>query len=138
MSLEKVTIRTLPIISPPIPEGGGRIANGNGELAQIVNGAAFRFLAYLEFKPQSTLLRGNHFHERKTETLYVLAGQLDGFYEDLDTGESAVYRLNAGDVVTIRPRCAHAYRPLKYTQAVEMSDETYDASDTHPYQLQDK
>ncbi|MGQ0776882.1 MAG: cupin domain-containing protein [Pseudonocardiales bacterium] len=135
MSLAKVTIRTLPLTQPPIPEGGGRIRSAAGELVQIVNGEQFRFLAYIEFKQDAQAVRGNHYHARKTEIMYIISGRLQAKYMDLDSGESMKVILGSGDLVTIRPKCAHAYYPLEYSQVVEMSATVYDPTDTITHKL---
>ncbi|NJC72348.1 hypothetical protein HC031_21890 [Planosporangium thailandense] len=133
--MDKVRIRRLPVVSPPVPDGGGRVVSSAGELAQIVNGVAYRFLAYVEFRPDAPRLRGNHFHERKTEIMYLIQGRLLALYEDVDTGERSSVELTAGDLVTIEPRCAHVYRVLEHAHAVELSTTEYDPDDTQRYQL---
>ncbi|MGH4019120.1 MAG: cupin domain-containing protein [Pseudonocardiaceae bacterium] len=121
MSLAKVAIRSLPLTQPPIPEGGGRIQSTAGELARVVNGEQFRFLAYIEFRNDGPTVRGNHYHKQRTEILYVISGRLQAGYLDLDTGKSMKTILRGGDLVAIRPKCAHVYYPLEYSQAIEMS-----------------
>lgn len=128
-------MRRLPSLDPPIPEGGGRITSEAGELAQIANGELFRFLAYIEFKPSVSTLRGNHYHQSKVEVLYIISGLLRARYRDIDTGESTELLLETGDLVTIAPRCAHAYLPLEYSQAIELSAEAYDPADTIRHDL---
>ncbi len=135
MSLAKVTIRSLPLTRPPIQAGGGRILSAAGELAQIVNGEQFCFLAYIEFRNDPPVVRGNHYHKRRTEILYVISGKLQAVYRDLDTGESMEVILRPGDLVTIYPECAHVYYPLEYSQAIEMAATTYDPLDTVPCQI---
>lgn len=135
MSLAKVAIRTLPLTQPPIPEGGGRIQSLTGGLVQVVNGEQFCFLAYIEFKQDAPAPRGNHYHERRTEIMYVISGRLQAEYMDLDTRESMEVILQSGDLVAIRPKCAHVYYPLEYSQAVEMSTTVYDPTDTVTYKI---
>ncbi len=128
--MEKVSVRRLPEVVPPIPEGGGRIITGAGELAQIVNGDLYRYLAFLEFQPDPQAPRGNHFHAVKTEHLYIVDGLVRATYLDLDTGETAEVELRRGDLVAVSPRCAHSYTALAYSHAVEFSALTYDPADT--------
>ncbi|HEX5597318.1 MAG TPA: hypothetical protein VFX61_15070 [Micromonosporaceae bacterium] len=135
MTLGKVKVRRLPLVSPPIPEGGGRIISAMGELTQVINGPEFRFLAYIEFRPEAPMLRGNHYHRNKTEVLYVISGKVLAKYQDIDTGESVEMILESGDLVTISPRCAHAYLPLELSQAVELAANAYDPDDTIKYHL---
>jgi mannose-6-phosphate isomerase-like protein (cupin superfamily) len=136
-ALDKVSIRRLPVVEPPAPPDGGRIQTAAGELAQIVNGLELRYLAYVEFKVDAPILRGNHYHEHKHEFLYVISGRLRARYLDLDSGETAEVLLEAGDLVTVAPRCGHVYHPLEYSQAVEFSANAYDPADTLPYPLAD-
>jgi dTDP-4-dehydrorhamnose 3,5-epimerase-like enzyme len=133
--MDKVSVRRLPLVVPPIQEGGGRIMTDSGELTQIVNGEVFRFLAYLEFKPDAVTPRGNHYHANKVEHLYVIRGRLRGVYRDLDTGETAELEFTEGDLVSVNTRCAHVYFALEHSQAVELSAETYDPTDVIPYRL---
>lgn len=133
--MDKVSVRRLPDVVPPIPDGGGRIVTGAGELAQIVNGEAFRYLAFLEFQPDPTAPRGNHFHAVKTEHLYIVDGLVRATYRDLDTDETAEVELTGGDLVVVQPRCAHAYVALEHSHAVEFSPLGYDPADTIAYVL---
>jgi hypothetical protein len=133
--MEKVSLRRLPDVAPPIPPGGGRIVTAAGELAQIVNGEAYRYLAFLEFQPDPEAPRGNHFHAAKTEHLYIVNGLVRASYLDLDTGERAEVDLSGGDLVAVSPRCAHAYIALEHSNAVEFSPLGYDPEDTIRYVL---
>ena len=72
------------------------MVTGAGELAQMVNGEAFRYLAYLELQPDPTAPRGNHYHAAKAEHLYIVDGLVVASYLDLDTGESVEVELTAG------------------------------------------
>ena len=133
--LAKVTIRRLPVYdAPPTAPvlDGARILMPAGEAAPVFNGGPWRFIAYLEFLPGTGAWRGNHFHERKHESFYIVRGRVRGVFEDVDTGERAEAELAAGDLVTIAPRCAHAFAALEYAQAIECSPLVYDASDAHP------
>jgi len=137
LSLTKVAFRALPVTEPPIPEGGGRIFTPAGELAQILNGQAFAFVAYVEFLPNASQPRGNHYHLAKTEMLYVITGHLKAVYKELDSGLTEARTLSSGDLVTILPGCAHVYYALEHTRTIEISDTRYDPADTLPFRLDD-
>lgn len=128
-------MRRLPEVSAPIPPDGGRLVTGAGEMARLVDGEPFRYLAHLEFKPDPTAPRGNHYHATKTEHLYIVDGLIVASYLDLDTGETAEVELRGGDLVAVSPRCAHAYLAVEYSRAVEFSPLAYDAADTIRYVL---
>jgi len=134
----KITLRRLPEFDGPPPApvlDGARIHMSAGEAAPILNGGPWRFVAYLEFLPGTGAWRGNHYHEFKHETFYIVKGRLRGVFEDMDTGETLQLELAAGDLVTIAPRCAHAFAALEYAEAIEVSPLVYDASDAHPHVL---
>jgi mannose-6-phosphate isomerase-like protein (cupin superfamily) len=136
--VEKVTVRRLPVTDPPIPMGGGRVLNDTGEMAQILNGPdTYKFLTFLSFRPTSSRLRGNHYHNKKLELMYLIRGRLIGTYRNLSTGAETTVELETGDLVTIEPNCAHAYLALEDTDAVEMGKDEYDPEDTHGYSLAD-
>jgi quercetin dioxygenase-like cupin family protein len=126
-----VSVRLLPVVSPPIPDGGGRVIGPAGELVQVVNGDHFRFAAYIEFKAGAA--RARHYHRYRTETLYVISGLLQARYRDVTTGDTTDVVLSAGHLVTVRPGCAHLYRAVEYSQVMELSDRAYDPSDTVAY-----
>ena len=130
-----VTIRRLETKPPPLDALGGRILSPSGEIAQIVSGATFRYLAYLEFLPDPAAARGHHGHRLQEEYLYVIRGDLLAIYEDAATGERAETFLGAGDLINVRPGCAHAYVAQAYSQLLEFSPTPFDYSDTYRYPL---
>ncbi|MFU8855176.1 hypothetical protein ACNAW0_30080 [Micromonospora sp. SL1-18] len=101
----------------------------------MVNGDSYQYLAYLEFRPDATKPRGNHYHAYKTETLHLIIWRVRAVCQDLDSGERARMTLEPGDLVTVQPRCAHVYYALEHSQAVELADRPYDPADTHPYEV---
>jgi quercetin dioxygenase-like cupin family protein len=135
VALRRLAIHTLPLAAPL--DEGGRILMPAGEVAQLVSGPTMRYLAYLEFLHQPHVVRGNHYHQHKVESLYVLRGHLHARYQDIATQEQAELTLEAGDLVLTHPGCAHAYRPLAYSQALEFAPTPFDPSDTYRYMLEE-
>lgn len=133
MLLSKVSIKKLEIQSPPIASEGGRILTPAGEIAQIINGTSFIFLAYIEFQNNPQAPRGNHYHEVKNEYLYIVKGRLRAIYHDVDSGAQKETFLESGNLINIKPRCAHVYFALEYTQAIEFSPNIFDPNDTKEY-----
>jgi hypothetical protein len=137
MLSDKLNIRRLPLHYPPIAEHVvdlGRIMMPSGELAQIANDVPIRFIAYVEFAGLG-IVRANHYHAVRVEWLYILSGRLVGRFFDLDTAESVDHDLEAGDLIMVKPRCAHGYRALEPTQTIEFADAPYDGGDTFPHLL---
>ena len=133
---EKLRFRTLPITvgAPASPVlDGGRIQLPAGEFVQVLNGEEARFVAVLEFRVGAGLSRGNHFHQRKSEGLYVVSGRLAGTFVDVDSGERIERVIETGDLVRVLPRCAHAYRAIETALAVEFSPTAFDPGDVTPY-----
>jgi mannose-6-phosphate isomerase-like protein (cupin superfamily) len=137
--LAKVAVRRLAIYTPPLTAPlteGGRITTAAGEIAQLVSGEEFRYLAYLEFLHKPDVARGNHYHLHKTESLYVLHGRLRTVFKDIETDEMQTVELQPGDIATIQPGCAHVFVPLEYTHALEFSPQPFDPDDTYRYMLE--
>ena len=133
--MDKVTIRRLPVLEKPPAEpilDGVRIRMPAGEAVPVWNGGPWRFIAYLELLPGANTWRGNHWHEQKTEYFYVISGRLRAVFEDLDTGETLEAELESGTTLVIQPRCAHAFKGLERSQALECSPHEFDATDAHP------
>lgn len=137
MLSDKLHIRRLPFYKTPLREpvtNLGRIVDEAGELTQIANGALIRFVAYIEFSAHG-IARANHYHHARIEWLYLINGRLAARFVDIDTGETVDHDLEAGDLVQIKPRCAHGFRALEPVQAIELADFPYDHADSFPYLL---
>lgn len=135
LTIRKLDIYTLPLERPP-GEKGGRIQTRAGEIAQVVSGPAFRFLAYLEFQCPPSVARGNHYHTHKDERIYIVTGRLRATCKDIDSGETTSIMVESGDLLHIRPRCAHVFVPLEYSQALEFAPDPFDPTDTYSYMLE--
>jgi mannose-6-phosphate isomerase-like protein (cupin superfamily) len=132
--LSRVQTRTLAVYTPSadiLPGAeGGRIMTEAGEITQLVSGPVVRYVAALEFRYPPPLPRGNHYHQHKHETLYVVYGRLRGIFVDIDTAEQTTVELVAGDLVVIQPRCAHVFVPLAASRAIEFAPEPFDPADS--------
>lgn len=128
----KVTKLTLPVITPPPGAGTPvckRLVLPQGELAQFYDGEeGFRYAAVIELRPGT--LRGNHYHERKQETVYLISGEMNLALEDVATGTRETITLTPGDLVTIPARIAHAMQPTAPGYAVEISPTRFEPEDT--------
>lgn len=129
----KLSVHELPQVWAPIPADGGVLVSDAGRFARVLDGEAFRYLAFVEFLPGRT--RGNHYHHAKQELLYITDGRLLAYYVDIDTGRSLELTLGAGHVIRTGPRLAHAYHALEVAHAIEISVQPFDASDTVPYEV---
>jgi len=132
----KVVIEELPMEGDNNLER--RTFSEKGEMAQILNrtNEAFKHLVYWELdSAKSGQERGHHYHERKIERFYVLAGELELSLIDLESSDSEKLLVKAGNRVAISQRVAHTFRSLTYSQVLEYSPEPYDPSDTHPYKV---
>lgn len=107
-----------------------RLLLPQGELAQFHDDdEAMRYLAVIELK--SAGVRGNHFHRRKKEFIYVLSGALElivAASENPDQRE--ILDVHAGELVVIEPGTAHALRTRTPGWAIEFSPQRYDPADT--------
>ncbi len=127
----RVIRRSLPEFTGSPPTDAPRLRRlhlDRGDLAQIHDSdEGMRYIAWLELR--SGRIRGNHYHTRKHEILYLATGGLELVVGDIVTGERAVVRLRVGDWVSIEPGVAHAVRVLEPGQAIEFSPQPFDPSD---------
>jgi hypothetical protein len=113
--------------------GGAPNRRGEGELAQIAGGQVFRYLVYWDIQPVARAFRGQHYHLKKEESMYILRGIVQALFEDIDTQERKEQTLAEGARVIILPRLAHKFVPLEFVQVIEFSPQPFDPSDAFPY-----
>ena len=130
---ERLKIYSLPITGEYREER--RIVEARGELAQIGGGQAFQYLVYWDIQPVAGAFRGQHYHLKKEESMYILRGSMQAFFEDIDTKERKQHTLAEGTRAIILPRLAHKFVPLEFVQVIEFSPQPFDKTDAYPYPL---
>lgn len=76
--------------------------------------------------------RSNHYHHQDFHFMYVVEGDFDYFFKDVDTGDVCYNRVKAGETIFTPPKEVHAcYFPNKTTLIVSSKNprdqETYEA-----------
>ena len=76
-------------------------------------------------------LRSNHFHNSDFHFMYVLEGEIDYFWKDVDTGEVQYLKVRTGDNIFTPPNELHATYFAVYTRLIVSSkfprdQETYE------------
>lgn len=131
----RVTKRSLPTVTgPPPPEAPElkRLLLRQGELAHFWNGEEpIRYIAYLELRPDS--VRGNHYHLRKRELVYVISGEIRVLVEDPASRNRETLVLKTGDLGFIDTRIAHHYQITNPGHAIEFSSAAFDPTDICPW-----
>ena len=128
---EKVQVKDLPVTDRFLRQK--RLVQDRGELALIEDGMRFRHLGYFSLKEGPGLTRGGHYHAKKTEHFYVIAGKLRVQLVDMDTQEKEEIVLSPGQRVVISPGCAHRFTAIEDAQVIEYYDSEYDPDDDMPY-----
>ena len=83
----------------PKPGDMKRLLLPHGELAQICSGEEeIRYIAYVELRTSGT--RGNHYHEFKRESLYIISGEIRLWARDVDSGENVTATLRTSPDAT--------------------------------------
>ena len=125
--------RSLPVFrGPPPPQATApkRLLLSQGELANFYDHPeGIRYLAFLELRVGG--IRGNHFHRKKLEHLYLISGRLLLGAKADGNSELVSVPMEAGDLVTIEPGICHAFEPGEAGQAIEFSPNLFDASDIY-------
>ena len=128
---KKIIVEPIPIIDEPKPIR--RLIQPRGELALIEDGKEFRHLGYFSIRKGEGFFRGGHYHQEKVEYLYIIEGKARISCVDLDSGETSGTEVNAGDKITIYPRCAHRLDALEDVRVIEYFNSIHDPSDDHPF-----
>ena len=131
---------TLPIYESPPGQGGPvlkRLLLPQGELAQIHDDTQpIHYLAFVELRADT--VRGNHFHHRKEEFIYVFGGRFILALEDPQTLAYANVPMQTGDLVRIAAGVAHTLRVSQSGQAIEYSPIRFDPADVHRYIIRER
>lgn len=85
-----------------------RFWDDRGETTIVAERGPIDFLEYLEFKEAGDV-RGGHYHERYTESFYVISGCVRLTALDVASGVIEEFQLGAGDLVTIPGLVAHRF-----------------------------
>jgi quercetin dioxygenase-like cupin family protein len=126
-----LTIRNVTEVEPDMKSNKlfGYRNEGRGESAYLSADGNVKFVAVIEFLP-GLGLRGKHYHKNKKEVMYILEGEMKGFYWLPDvTGEVKKVVHKKGDLITMEPGLAHAYEATLRTVAIELFPESYESDD---------
>jgi mannose-6-phosphate isomerase-like protein (cupin superfamily) len=134
----KVVRHSLPVILAPFGDDLPllkRLLLAQGELAQFYDSdEGIRYLAAIELREGA--VRGNHYHDKKEEWLYIILGEISLILEDMDSHARAIVPLYAGDLAVVQTGVAHAWKTIQPGLAVEFSPARFDPADLHRFHLQ--
>lgn len=105
-----------------------RDADVRGEILSIVD-EPVQNVSIITCTPGS--LRSNHYHHQDFHFMYVLEGEIDYFYKDIDTGEIKYLKVGVGDNIFTPDNELHAtYFPVATKMVVSSKfprdQETYE------------
>lgn len=132
----KVRKISLPVVhGKPEPKAPylKRLLLPQGELAQFHDGEAMRYMAFVELRAGA--VRGNHYHKRKEEWIYVISGKLLLIVADVTSVMRESFTLLGGDLAFIPTGIAHALHVIQSGQAIEFSPAAFDPVDSYSYDL---
>lgn len=92
-------------------------------------------------KSKPEVIRGNHYHLRKSEWFYVLQGKCIFFVEDIKTKRRQEITVDGSDsiAVNIGPNKSHAFKNIGNDEMILLAlvNEIFDKDDpdTYPYQV---
>jgi len=133
----RVTKQTLPAVEPsstPDSHTLKRLMLPQGELAQFYDGdEGIRYIAQIELQAGS--VRGNHYHKRKNEWVYMMSGEVTLIVEDLVSKARETLKLSAGDLAFIKTGIVHALQVTESGQAIEFSTARFDPADIYRHKL---
>lgn len=105
-----------------------RSADARGEILSIVD-VPVANVSIITSNPNT--IRSNHLHHEDFHLMYVLEGQIDYFFKDIDTGEIEYICVKKGDNIYTPPKELHStYFPVKTVMIVSSKmprdQETYE------------
>jgi len=102
---------------------------GKGESVYLNAESTIKFIGIIEFLP-GLGVRGKHYHNNKNEVMYVLEGEMKGYYwlPDNPTAIKEVVH-KKGDLITMKSGLVHAYEAVERTLAIELFPESYESDD---------
>ncbi len=130
-NMEKARLEMLPETKEI--DGVKRWEEERGEFAQICYGEEARHIAFFTLKEGFS--RGGHFHEKKEEVFYVVAGRIRAVLLDLDTGEREEHLLPKGSRLRLKQRCWHIFYGIDDASVVEYSPQVYDKTDARTIEM---
>lgn len=131
MIKDKYKLDALPITKDFLKEK--RLLEKRGELALISDGQAINHLGYFSLEKGNGYCRGRHYHKKKIEQFYIIAGSLTVLLVDLDSKEKEEISITSGNRLTIFPRCAHVFYAKELSQVIEYYATPYDSTDDFSY-----
>jgi len=127
MHRDKYKIETLSITTEFLREK--RLIQDRGELVLLSDGEEIRHITFFTLKPGPNFFRGGHYHKKKEEKFYVVSGKLRITLVDVETEETEVLELEAGQRVAIYPMCAHRFQAVTPSQVIEYYATAFDLED---------
>jgi mannose-6-phosphate isomerase-like protein (cupin superfamily) len=91
-----------------LPENLGSFEDHRGTITDIFYKAELNHVAIINSVPNAE--RGNHYHAKSTQHMYIISGSLEYWYKSNDMNESAVELCLPGDVITSDKNEIHALK----------------------------
>jgi len=134
----KVSLRRLPQSAFPhsyvdLTEGGV-LRGPNSLFARVPDAVPRTYLAVVVYKGDGTP-RGQHYHDRKAETILVVSGTASMIVRDGAEGGEESIDLQPWDILTMEPEVHHALIPRSDLIALEMAESGGTPDETHKVSL---
>ena len=101
-----------------------RSINYKGELA-VLSVSSSNYIAYVNFTLNG-VARGNHYHLKKKEYVYIGRGRVLGSFKKYDEEDITTVEIKEGSLITIEPLWTHAFKTIEEGFAIEFSPTKYE------------
>ena len=91
-----------------LPENLGSFEDHRGTITDIFYKVELNHVAIINSVPNAE--RGNHYHARSTQHMYIISGSLEYWYKSKDMNKSAFELCLPGDVITSDKNEIHALK----------------------------
>ena len=98
-----------------------KFQDDRGAITDVLVKEAIEYVTVISSKAGS--VRGNHYHKETTQHILITKGELEYWYKNLDSSESASCVIaKVGDLITTPPLEIHALRITKANQFIVFSE----------------
>ena len=95
-------------IATALPEHLGKFEDYRGVITDLFFNATLNHVALIESVPN--VMRGNHYHAKSVQHMYIISGSLEYWYKNETMQESKYELCLPGDVITSNKSEIHALR----------------------------
>ena len=105
--------------------------DNRGSITDLFNDKIIRHVSHVKTNDISSV-RGNHYHKKTTQAIYVVKGSFKYWFKQLDEKKSKCINVNYGEMVLTLPNEIHA---LTFEEESEFIEFSWGLNDRKDYEI---